>query len=67
MLIIIIIIIIIKCRLCQQSDETKDHIISACQILAKERYIKRHDSVCAQLHFNISKETGVQLDKKTLV
>ena len=67
MLIIIIIIIIIKCRLCQQSDETKDHIISTCQILAKERYIKRHDSVCAQLHFNISKETGVQLDKKTLV
>jgi len=25
---------------------------------------KRHDRVCAQLHFNIRKETGVQLDKK---
>jgi hypothetical protein len=25
---------------------------------------KKHDSVCAQLHFNICKETGVQLDKK---
>ena len=24
----------------------------------------RHDRVCAQLHFNICKETGVQLDKK---
>ena len=32
--------------------------------LAKERYIKRHDTVSAQLHFNICKETGVQLDKK---
>jgi len=53
-----------KCRLCQQFDETKDHIISACLILAKEQYIKRHDKVCAQLHFNICKETGVQLDKK---
>jgi len=53
-----------KCRLCQQFDETLDHIISACPILAKERYIKRHDRVCAQLHFNICKETGVQLDKK---
>ena len=53
-----------KCRLCQQSDETTDHIISACLILAKEQYIKRHDSVCAQLHFNIHKETGIQLDKK---
>ena len=30
-----------KCRLCQQFDETADHIISACPILAKEQYIKR--------------------------
>jgi len=53
-----------KCRLRQQFDETIDHIISACPILAKEQYIKRHDRVCAQLHFNICKETGVQLDKR---
>ena len=53
-----------KCRLCQQSGETIDHIISTCPILAKEQYIKRQDRVCAQLHFNICKETGVQLDKK---
>jgi len=32
--------------------------------LAKEQYIKGHDRVCAQLHFNICKETGVQMDKK---
>ena len=53
-----------KCRLCQQFDETIDHIISACPLLAKEQYIKRHDKVCAQLHFDIYKETGVQLDNK---
>jgi len=53
-----------KCRLCQQFDETIDHIISTCPILAKEQYIKRHDRVCAQLHFNISKEIWLQLDKK---
>jgi hypothetical protein len=53
-----------KCRLCQQFDEAIDHIISACPILSKEQYTKRHDRVCAQLHFNICKETGVQLDKK---
>jgi len=52
-----------KCR-GQQFDETIDHIISACPILAKEHYTKRHDRVCAQLHFNICKETGVQLNKK---
>jgi hypothetical protein len=33
-------------------------------VLAKEQYIKRHDRVGAQLHFNIYKETGVQLNKK---
>jgi hypothetical protein len=52
-----------KCRLCQQFDET-DRIISACPILAKEQYVKRHDKVRAQLHFNIRKEIGVQMNKK---
>ena len=54
-----------KYRLCQQHDETVDHIISACPILAKEQYVKRHDKVSGQIHFN--KEIGVQLDKKILV
>ena len=49
---------------CQQFDETIDHIITKCPILAKEHYVKRHDRVCAQLHFNLCKETGVQLNKK---
>ena len=53
-----------KCRLCQQFDETIEHIISACPILAKEQYIKRHHRVCAQLHFSICKDTWVKLDKK---
>jgi len=54
-----------KCKLRQQFDEKIDHIISACPILAKEQYIKRHDRVCPQLHFNICKETRVQLEKNT--
>jgi len=49
-----------KCILCQQFYETIGHIMSACPILAKEQYIKRHDKMCAQLHFNICKETGKQ-------
>jgi len=52
-----------KCRLCHHFDATIDHIISACPILAKEQYIKRHDRVCAQMHFNMCNEIGVQLDK----
>jgi hypothetical protein len=38
--------------------------MSACPILAKEQYIKRHDRECAQLHFNICKELGIKLDRE---
>jgi len=41
---------------CQQFDETIDHIISACPILAKEQHTNRHESECTLLHFNICKE-----------
>jgi hypothetical protein len=54
-----------KFRLCQKLDGTIDHIISACPILAKGQYVKRHDKVSAQIHLNICKEIGVQLDKNT--
>jgi hypothetical protein len=53
-----------KCRLCKQFYETVEYVISACPILAKEQYIQRYDKVCAQLHCNICKETGVKLDSK---
>jgi hypothetical protein len=53
-----------KIRLCQQLDERVEHIISACPILAKEHYIKRQDTVCAQLQFNTCKEIGVKLDNE---
>ena len=41
-----------------------EHIISACPVLAKYQYIKRHDRVCADLHFNICKKIEVELDNK---
>jgi hypothetical protein len=55
MIIIMIMMIIIiiqtetdsKCRPCKLFDKIVEHVISASQILAKEQYIKRHDSVCA--------------------
>ena len=69
MMIIIIIIIIqtethCKCRLCEHFNETVVHNISACSIISKEHYIKRHDRVCVQLHFNIVKEIVVKLDNE---
>jgi hypothetical protein len=53
-----------KWRLCHQFEETAHRITSACPILAKEQYIKRHDRVCAQLHFNICQELGETLDSE---
>jgi hypothetical protein len=43
-----------------------EHVTSACPILAKEQYeyIKRHDTVCAEMHWNVCRETGVKLDNK---
>jgi hypothetical protein len=54
-----------KRKLCQQFDETIDHI-SACPILAKERYVKWHDSECttALQHMQGNRGTNGQ---KTLV
>jgi hypothetical protein len=38
--------------------------MSECPILAKEQYIKQHDRVRAQLHFNVCKELGIKLDSE---
>ena len=48
----------------EQPGKTADHTLSARQILAKEKYIKRHDRVFAELEFSICKEIGVKLDKE---
>jgi len=53
-----------KYRLSKQLDETVEHIIATYPILAKEEYILRHDRVCAELHFNLSKEKGVKLNNE---
>jgi hypothetical protein len=54
-----------KCRLCQQFDETVDHIISACPILAKEQYIKRHDRGSSHQHFTYARNQGYNWTKNT--
>jgi len=54
--IIIIIVIVI---------ETIDNIISACSVLAKEQYIKRHDRVSAQLHLDVCKTQGYKWTRNT--
>ena len=34
-----------KCRMCSQHEETVDHILSGCEVLAKTEYISRHNKL----------------------
>ncbi|KAL1447369.1 hypothetical protein WDU94_013907 [Cyamophila willieti] len=42
-----------KCRLCKTQPEHITHIVSGCEILAKQEYLTRHNKICSYLHFNI--------------
>lgn len=53
-----------KCRLCRIKDETIDHVISGCSILAQRDYIERHDRICKYLHFEICKNYGIDTPEK---
>ncbi|KAF2891892.1 hypothetical protein ILUMI_14281 [Ignelater luminosus] len=53
-----------KGRLCEEHETTTDHIIAGCTTFAKHEYIKRHDQVCRNLHYNICKEYGIKVGKK---
>ena len=45
-----------KCRLCGDRDETINHIISECSILAQKEYKTRHDWVGKVIHWEICKK-----------
>jgi hypothetical protein len=49
-----------KFQLCKENEETVDHLISGCPILAKNEYIIRHDRVCTPLHYSICNELGIE-------
>ena len=48
-----------NCRLCHQSLETIDHVISACSALAAKKYVERHSSIVRCLHWALSRHHGV--------
>lgn len=39
-----------RCRLCQQSSETIEHITGGCHVLATKEYTHRHDNVAKHIH-----------------
>ena len=42
-------------QMCSQHEETMDHIVSGCEVLAKTEYISRHNNAVAYLHWSIFK------------
>ena len=50
--------------MCSQYEETVDHIISGCEVLAKTEYISRHDKAAAYLHWNIYQDHDIEVIDK---
>ena len=44
-----------KCRMSKEFEETIDHILSGCPVLAKTEYIQRHDRAAGYLHWKTLK------------
>ena len=53
-----------KCRMCSQHNETVDHIVSGCEVLAKTEYISRHNNAAAYLHWSICKDHDIEITDK---
>jgi len=53
-----------KCQLCKQHEETIDHLTSGCAILAKNRYLMRHDKECTHLHYSMCKALSIETTDK---
>ena len=52
------------CRVCRQSEEIVDHIVSGCSKLAQKEYKQRHDCVARALHWDLCQKHEVQTSQK---
>ena len=48
----------------EKHEDTTDHLTSGCPILAKNKYLMRHDKVCTHLHYSICKALGIETADK---
>ena len=53
-----------KCRMCSQYEETVDHVVFGCQVLAKTEYIYRQNNAEAYLHWSICKDHDIEITDK---
>ena len=50
--------------MCSQREETVDHIVSGCEVLAKTEYISRHNNAAAYFHWSICKDHDIEITDK---
>ena len=50
--------------MCSQHEETVDHIMSGCEVLAKTEYISSHNNAVAYLHWSICKDHDIEITDK---
>ena len=48
-----------KCRMCGKADETVNHILSECNMLAQREYKRRHDCVGRKIHWELRRKYGL--------
>ena len=54
-----------KCRMCEESDETNNHIVSESKKLAHKQYrCWRHDKVAQVIHRGLCEKLGYDRDEK---
>lgn len=46
------------CRMCNERDETTNHIVSECTFLAGTEYKLRHNKICRHIHHQLLKDNG---------
>ena len=49
-----------KCRLCGENDETIQHLVSGCSVLAGGSYKLRHDKVASNVHWHLCGKYGLE-------
>ena len=50
-----------KCWLCGSHNETVDHLLTSCHVIAQSCYKKRHDAVAQIVHWELAKRGGFDI------
>ena len=53
-----------KCRLCNEYNETIDHIVSGCPLLMKSEFMQRQDQAASYMHWKICKSFSLSVADK---